>query len=211
MFCPFYKNKEVFDGFNEIVEAFNGKPLTEEEFRSADLRLQRSGSDFSAMEIAYTVYDLNGGNTLDLAPNGEKSNLFESLLDYYDGNRTRAIRAKAEMFSKKFREKNGDWLSEQYKGNLDANGEPILTVSTKSSTQTDKILNIDFKPFSATEGFGESLYNRLLDGETISSKEILQTLVDHGLYRNSNIELVYCVDKNASFISSHQNILKESK
>ena len=105
MFCPFYKNKEVFDGFNEIVEAFNGKPLTEEEFRSADLRLQRSGSDFSAMEIAYTVYDLNGGNTLDLAPNGEKSNLFESLLDYYDGNRTRAIRAKAEMFSKKFREK----------------------------------------------------------------------------------------------------------
>ena len=190
MFCPFYKNKEVFDGFNEIVEAFNGKPLTEEEFRSADLRLQRSGSDFSAMEIAYTVYDLNGGNTLDLAPNGEKSNLFESLLDYYDGNRTRAIRAKAEMFSKKFREKNGDWLSEQYKGNLDTNGEPILTVSTKSSTQTDKILNIDFKPFSATEGFGESLYNRLLDGETISSKEILQTLIDHGLYRNSNIELV---------------------
>lgn len=360
MFCPFYKNKEVFDGFNEIVEAFNGKPLTEEEFRSADLRLQRSGSDFSAMEIAYTVYDLNGGNTLDLAPNGEKSNLFESLLDYYDGNRTRAIRAKAEMFSKKFREKNRDWQNpfvqfnkpkiifghpgigktyaiegkykdefidwdveynnkrdkwieehsntkkgtDEYKkarneyliypekhpdyiefltkewnrvknkakaenkillasphillklfpndfdyiinvetsdfikrninrggkkyesslwkdginktinsisgipiytiqkgkylsdlldfahNNLDENGEPILTVSTKSSTQTDKILNIDFKPFSATEGFGESLYNRLLDGETISSKEILQTLIDNGLYRNSNIELV---------------------
>jgi len=38
MFCPYYKNKEVFDGFNEIVEAFGGKALTEEEFRSSELR-----------------------------------------------------------------------------------------------------------------------------------------------------------------------------
>jgi hypothetical protein len=38
MICPYYKNKEVFNGFNEMVEAFGGKPLTEEEFKSSELR-----------------------------------------------------------------------------------------------------------------------------------------------------------------------------
>jgi len=38
MICPYYKNKKVKDGFNEIVEALGGKPLTDEEFRSVDLR-----------------------------------------------------------------------------------------------------------------------------------------------------------------------------
>jgi hypothetical protein len=38
MICPYYKNKEVFDGFNEMVEALGGKPLTEEEFKSSELR-----------------------------------------------------------------------------------------------------------------------------------------------------------------------------
>jgi hypothetical protein len=38
MICPFYKNKEVFNGFNEIVEALGGRPLTEDEFKSAELR-----------------------------------------------------------------------------------------------------------------------------------------------------------------------------
>jgi hypothetical protein len=36
--CPYYKNKEVFDSFNEMVEAFGGNPLTEEEFKSSELR-----------------------------------------------------------------------------------------------------------------------------------------------------------------------------
>jgi hypothetical protein len=38
MFCPYYKNKQVFDGFNEMIEAFGGRPMTEEEFRDVDLR-----------------------------------------------------------------------------------------------------------------------------------------------------------------------------
>ena len=38
MFCPNYKNKEVFNGFNEIIEALGGKPMTEEEVRSSELR-----------------------------------------------------------------------------------------------------------------------------------------------------------------------------
>ena len=38
MFCPNYKNKSVFRGFNNLIKAFGGKPLSEEEFRSVDLR-----------------------------------------------------------------------------------------------------------------------------------------------------------------------------
>jgi len=65
MFCPNYKNKEVFDGFNEIVEALGGAPLTEEEFRESALRNRRTGSDYSAMEAAYKIYHLNNGNLID--------------------------------------------------------------------------------------------------------------------------------------------------
>jgi hypothetical protein len=36
--CPFYKNKQVFDDFNEIVTSLGGKPMTEAEFRDRDLR-----------------------------------------------------------------------------------------------------------------------------------------------------------------------------
>jgi hypothetical protein len=76
MFCPNYKNKEVKDGFNEIVEALGGQPLTDEEFRSSELRNQRTGVNYSAMETAYKVYHRNGGNFLDMTPDGKQSILF---------------------------------------------------------------------------------------------------------------------------------------
>jgi hypothetical protein len=38
MICPYYKNRDVFDGFNEIIVALGGRPMTEEEFRSPELR-----------------------------------------------------------------------------------------------------------------------------------------------------------------------------
>ena len=65
MFCPYYKNKDVFDGFNNIIQALGGKPMTEEEFRSAELRTQRSGLDYSAMEAAYKAYHANNGNLME--------------------------------------------------------------------------------------------------------------------------------------------------
>ena len=79
MICPNYKLKAVFNGFNEMVTAFGGKPMTEEEFRDPALRKQRKGSDYSAMEAAYKVYNRNGGNFLDYTPNGKESILFKSL------------------------------------------------------------------------------------------------------------------------------------
>jgi len=76
MFCPNYKNKEVKNGFNEIVEALGGQPLTDEEFRSSELRNQRTGANYSAMETAYKVYHSNGVNFLDMTPDGKQSILF---------------------------------------------------------------------------------------------------------------------------------------
>lgn len=127
MICPFYKNKEVFNGFNEIVEALGGRPLTEDEFKSAELRNQRSGLDFAAMEAAYTLYHRNNGNFLDLAPNGERSVLFDTYLQLFNDDRIKAIQKKAEVYSDKFINWFGDWLSGSTNtSEVDQNGEPLL-------------------------------------------------------------------------------------
>lgn len=111
MFCPNYKNKEIFDGFNEIIEALGGKAMTEEEFRSSELRNQRTGLDYSAMEATYKLYHKNGGNFLDLAPNGKTSILFQTLLSEFGGDRVKAIKAKSAVYSDRFREWFGDWTN----------------------------------------------------------------------------------------------------
>ena len=55
MFCPYINNKQVVDGFNEMVQAFGGRPMTKEEFKSSSLRNQRTGLDLLAMKLAYDV------------------------------------------------------------------------------------------------------------------------------------------------------------
>ena len=102
MFCPNYKIKEVKDGFNEIIKALGGQPLTDEEFRSSELRNKRTGVNYSAMESAYKLYHRNGGNMLDLAPNGKRSVLFNTLLKRFGGNREAAIVAKSHVYSDEF-------------------------------------------------------------------------------------------------------------
>jgi hypothetical protein len=111
MFCPNYKNKEVKDGFNEIVVALGGQPLTDEEFRSSELRNKRTGDDYSAMETAYKIYHRNGGNMLDLTPNGKHSVLFDTLLEYFNGDRESAIIAKSNVYSDEFINWFGDWFT----------------------------------------------------------------------------------------------------
>lgn len=108
MFCPNYKIKEVKYGFNEIIEALGGKPLTDEEFRSSELRDKRTGDDYSAMEAAYKVYHRNNGNLLDMTPDGKPSILFQTLLDHF-GNRKDAIIAKSNVYSDEFFNWFGDW------------------------------------------------------------------------------------------------------
>ena len=138
MFCPNYKNKEVKEGFNEIVVALGGQPLTDEEFRSSELRNKRTGDDYSAMETAYKVYHRNGGNMLDLTPNGKHSVLFDTLLEYFNGDRESAIIAKSNVYSDEFFNWFGDWTQEDKKDVskvVDENGEPLVVWHGGSMTK----------------------------------------------------------------------------
>lgn len=163
MFCPNYKNREVFDGFNQMVEAFGGRPMTDEEFKSAELREQRSGLDYSAMEAAYRVYHRNAGNFLDKAPNGEQSILFRTLLDYFDGDLKKAIVAKSNVYSDEFANWFGDWWGplnvkedEDVKYGpiskvVDANGEPLVVWHHTNNPKLDKF-RLDFKNYFQNNG-----------------------------------------------------------
>lgn len=176
MFCPYYKNKEVFDGFNEIIEALGGKPMTEEEFKSSELRNQREGLDYSAMEAAYKIYDRNGGHFLDLTPDGKPSILFQTLLDYFNGDRTAAIITKSNIYSDKFtnRFKKADKIT-------DENGEPYIW---HALTGVDELSN-KLNSTNPIVFFGES-YNDLLTGKIVSTQNIIQNLITTGSFSNYN-------------------------
>lgn len=170
MFCPNYKNKEVKDGFNEIVEALGGQPLTDEEFRSSELRNQRTGVNYSAMETAYKVYHRNGGNFLDLTPNGKQSILFQTLLDHFNGDRAAAIIAKSNVYSDEFAQWFGDWWgplnveeSEDVKYGpiskvVDENGEPLVVWH---NSKKSKIIEYDMSRIGTNGGtlWGPGIYS----------------------------------------------------
>lgn len=66
MFCPNISNKQVVEQFNQIVQQLGGQPLSVEEFKSSDLRSQRTGINYAAMEAAYRIWDDNGGEISDI-------------------------------------------------------------------------------------------------------------------------------------------------
>lgn len=113
MICPNLSNPDVAREFNELVEATSEK-------------------------AAYAIWSLNNGNAIDKAPNGAQSKLFEDLLNYFDGDRTRAIKAKANTFGKPFMDWFGDWVGanavydedgnriDEVSKVVDNNGEPMI-------------------------------------------------------------------------------------
>lgn len=147
--CPYYKNKQVFDEFNEIIEAFGGKPMTEDEFKSRDLRDQRSGQDLVAMEVAYMLWDKNNGYALDKTPEGKDSKLFEDLLEIA-GDRKNAIILKSNVYSDNFINWFGDWMNDPENASkiVDKNGEPLIVYhGTKHDFDT-----FDYKFFGERDG-----------------------------------------------------------
>ena len=82
---------------------------------------------------AYYLWDQNKGNGLDKASNGNNSKLFSDLLNYYNGNREQAIKAKAIMFSKEFK---------QVQHQIDDNQEPTF------DSTIIQILERDYSPSS---------------------------------------------------------------
>lgn len=78
---------------------------------------------------AYYVIAENNGYGLDKTPNGADSELFKALLDGLNGNRAEAIKEKAKVYTKSFRDWFGDWISND-KTNVskivDQNDEPLI-------------------------------------------------------------------------------------
>ena len=199
MSCPLYTNKEVFDGFNNIVEAFGGRALTEEEFRSSELRDQREGLDLSAMNAAYAIYDMNGGYTLDKAKNGEPSLLYQALLEANDGDVHAAIRDKAEYYTKEYLAQHGDWLNskttqEDVKNNtLDKNGEPVFK-QQESFDEINEQLGIlhQLGQSKSTQNLGQDL----VSGNTTSSKKVINNLLSSGAVSVVNTELAQILSQH---------------
>lgn len=190
MFCPYYKNKEVFDSFNSMIQAFGGQPMTEDEFKSAYLRNQRVGLDLSAMEAAYRLYDKNGGLFLDKVPNsqskenpnGVDSRLFSDILAKNNGDYLKSIKEKAQYYSKRYTNTYGDWLLNKPNENsyLDVNNEPIMNNERASIAH-----------FSANQTFGDNIgkhdpVTKLFAGEVVSSRYLLQYFLDTDTFSLKN-------------------------
>ena len=140
--CPNINNKEVIQQFNEIVESLGGSPLTTEEFKSKELRAQREGINYAAMEAAYRIWDANNGYEIDKTPNGQPSKLFSDLLRHYNGNRVLAIQAKAKTFSNAFKTQFEDQLSKsksKLEKNIIQNNEPPIEAVIDDNKNNDNV------------------------------------------------------------------------
>lgn len=90
--------------------------------------LQEYAKIVGSEEAAYYLLAMNNGYTLNYTPDGRNSNLYYSLLAMNNGSVKDAVLAKSLIFSPEFIEKYGDFIQnpKEYKGKLDAKGEPAL-------------------------------------------------------------------------------------
>lgn len=95
--CPNFSNPEVAREFEELKNA-------------------------TSEAAAYHIWSLNNGNAIDKAPNGAESKLFQTLLEHYNGDRVKAIQAKAKVYGSSFIKWFGDWTGnatyEVYQGRI---------------------------------------------------------------------------------------------
>ena len=119
--CPNLSNKEVAQEFDELKSAL----------MAADPKHGEA--------MAYQVWSLNNGNAIDKAPNGAESQLFKSLVDYYEGSRQKAIVAKTKTYSTNFLKWFGDWTQdnkENVSKVVDESGEPLVVYRGDSEGKT---------------------------------------------------------------------------
>src|ERR1035437_9681629 len=72
--------------------------------------------------LAHYVHNANNGYPIHQTSDGAHSNLYQSLLEYHEGNETEAIKDKARTFGKSFK----DWFSGSHA--IAENGEPLPVV-----------------------------------------------------------------------------------
>lgn len=193
--CPNLKNPDVAREFNELKNA-------------------------TSEAAAYHIWSLNNGNGIDKAPNGAESKLFQTLLEHYGGDRTKAIQAKAKTYGMSFLNWFGDWTQEDKKNVskvVDENGEPLVvyridtsdfTVFDKSKLETTRL---DF--------FGRGFYfSNDLEAVNIYYKEpnreprsFFLNMRDFDVYdyQEPNLEGDMSKDRVITFESADDNFLRE--
>lgn len=170
----------------------------------------------------------NGGNHLEKAPNGADSKLFATLLDYYKGNRTEALKAKAKTYKNEFIRWFGDWTgnyeapkgAEQYKEVskvVDENGEPFV-VYHNTRAQFDKFdrnkirtgdgffFTVDNKPLKA---FGNIQIPVYINAKNIKETDSEAPTGDDFNFRNDGFDgMQYFYMDSEAFIIPNSNQIK---
>lgn len=193
--CPNLSNPDVARDFNELVEATSEK-------------------------AAYAIWSLNNGNAIDKAPNGAQSKLFEDLFNYFDGDRVKAIRAKANTFSKPFMDWFGDWTAEDKEHVskiVDENGEPFV-VYHNTRAQFDEFdkkyirtadgffFTIDNTPMKA---FGDRQIPVYLNVKNLKETDSTMPTGDDFDYQNDGFDgMQYFFMDSESFIVPNPNQIK---
>lgn len=220
MFCPQINNQKVRDSFNDIIEALGGQPMSIEEFKDGELRKQRTGVDYAAMNAAYAIWDMNNGNSIDLAPNGEPSILYKTLLELNDGDVIKAIQAKSKIYSNGFKQWFGDWINnpEESSKVVDENGEPLIvyhgtpqdeikefSIDKVKMPDSQKIADVFTNGFYFSKNRDTAKYTYSIKNETVGKgAENLQYGSVIGCYLN--IKNLY----KAEIDSKEKNLVDES-
>ena len=153
-FCPNLSNPQVKQEFEELVQAV--------------------GED-----AAYFLWNKNNGYSLESAPNGALSRLFKDLVDYYSGDRQKALQTKGKTYLQQFKD---TYLT---KDQLDENGEPtIQSLKLPKQQSTENVELFDKSLQKLTEQLDQSKFfgvysEKLNNGEFVSSKDIVRHLLDN--------------------------------
>ena len=180
--CPNLSNPQVAEEWEELVENLDG-----------------------SVKAAYQVWSLNRGNNIDKAPNGEPSILFNSLLTIFHGDKKKATRAKAYLYTKEFFSWFGDWTGEyetdkgehpyvEHSVVVDSNGEPLVVYhSTRANFNT-----FDLSKSKRGEGLW---FKPWRDDSTIGGKILEKLSHSHDIPVYLNIKNPVIVDRPSGYKS----------
>ena len=126
--------------------------------------------------FSYVVWDENNGNSIEKAPNGKPSILFNDLL------KSTAIKIKAKAYGVQFKEKFGNWTIGEGNELVDKNGEPLSVYLGVSSVPTNvlisEVLQNQYKKKSSAEKIKitESFRNYIKDLRNVPDATIQKVL-----------------------------------
>lgn len=98
-------------------------PEVREEIQSL---ADKIGADYDTAKI---IYENNNGYSLDKAPSGAESKLYQTLLEHYNGDERKALIAKAKTYLQPFFDWFGNWTDPEatdVSKVVDENGEPLI-------------------------------------------------------------------------------------